>query len=135
MDIVGAIAIALLLFTGPRTDEAQVFTAGTFLHSSSRCSSSMIRCGSLPSLQQFQQAWARPRKFSSLWTGGRRQEKPASSHTALFKEHRLEGVCFSYEADGDEAREILCDVNLEVLAGEVVAVVGSSGAARARWCT
>jgi subfamily B ATP-binding cassette protein MsbA len=39
-------------------------------------------------------------------------------------------VCFSYEADGDEAREILCDINLEVLAGEVVAVVGSSGAGK-----
>jgi len=40
---------------------------------------------------------------------------------------RFEHVCFSYEADGDEAREILRDINLEVRAGEVLAVVGSSG--------
>src|SRR5208337_4246281 len=39
-------------------------------------------------------------------------------------------VCFSYEAEGDEAREILSDINLEVKAGEVLAVVGSSGAGK-----
>ena len=39
-------------------------------------------------------------------------------------------MCFSYETDGDESREILRDINLKVPAGEVVAVVGSSGAGK-----
>jgi len=43
---------------------------------------------------------------------------------------RFENVSFSYERNGEEAREILRDINLEVKAGEVLAVVGSSGAGK-----
>jgi len=43
---------------------------------------------------------------------------------------RFEDVCFSYEGDGEESREILRDIHLEVNAGEVLAVVGSSGAGK-----
>ncbi len=43
---------------------------------------------------------------------------------------RFEEVGFSYEANGEGAREILRDINLEVKAGEVLAVVGSSGAGK-----
>ena len=50
---------------------------------------------------------------------------PPFSHSV-----RFEQVCFSYEAEGDEAREILSGINLEVRAGEVLAVVGSSGAGK-----
>jgi subfamily B ATP-binding cassette protein MsbA len=39
-------------------------------------------------------------------------------------------VSFSYESDGDDAREILRGIDLEVKRGEVLAIVGSSGAGK-----
>jgi subfamily B ATP-binding cassette protein MsbA len=39
-------------------------------------------------------------------------------------------VCFSYQADGDDSREILRGIDLDVKRGEVLAVVGSSGAGK-----
>jgi subfamily B ATP-binding cassette protein MsbA len=59
------------------------------------------------------------------------REKPGAQVLPPFAGSiRLEDVCFSYETDGDESREILRDINLAVRAGEVVAVVGSSGAGK-----
>src|SRR5207253_7914551 len=59
--------------------------------------------------------------------GEKRGAKPLP---AFGKSIRFQDVCFSYEGDGDGAREILRDINLEVKAGEVLAVVGSSGAGK-----
>jgi subfamily B ATP-binding cassette protein MsbA len=39
-------------------------------------------------------------------------------------------VSFSYQADGDDSREILHGIDLEVTRGEILAVVGSSGAGK-----
>jgi subfamily B ATP-binding cassette protein MsbA len=50
---------------------------------------------------------------------------PPFSRSVVFDD-----VNFSYEPNGDGAREILRDINLEVKAGEVLAVVGSSGAGK-----
>jgi subfamily B ATP-binding cassette protein MsbA len=59
------------------------------------------------------------------------REKPGAQALPPFATSiRFEDVCFSYETDGDESREILRDINLKVPAGEVVAVVGSSGAGK-----
>ena len=133
MDIVGAIAIALLLLLGREQMKHQMFTAGTFLRSSSRSSNSTIQCVSLPcSIIISSRRWARRQKFSSSWilrtTSGKSRERSPSRHFPKTSDSK--DVCFSYETDGDESREILCDINLEVRAGEVVAVVGSSGAGK-----
>jgi subfamily B ATP-binding cassette protein MsbA len=58
-------------------------------------------------------------------------ERPGAKPLPRFSQSvQFEGVCFSYEGDGDGAREILRGIDLEVKRGEVVAVVGSSGAGK-----
>jgi len=46
------------------------------------------------------------------------------------KSIQFDGVCFSYQADGDDSREILRAIDLDVKRGEILAVVGSSGAGK-----
>jgi ATP-binding cassette, subfamily B, bacterial MsbA len=43
---------------------------------------------------------------------------------------QFEDVSFSYQAEGNDSREILHGINLEVKRGEIVALVGSSGAGK-----
>jgi subfamily B ATP-binding cassette protein MsbA len=58
-------------------------------------------------------------------------EKPGAKPLPRFSQSiQFKEVCFSYEGDGDGAREILKSIDLEVRRGEVVAVVGSSGAGK-----
>src|SRR4029077_8990778 len=59
------------------------------------------------------------------------KEKPGAQPLPPFSRSiRFEKVCFSYQSEGEEGREILRDINLEGHAGEVLAVVGSSGAGK-----
>src|SRR5437660_9670917 len=59
------------------------------------------------------------------------REKPGAKPLPAFADSiRFESVCFSYDGNEEEAREILRDINLEVRSGEVLAVVGSSGAGK-----
>src|ERR1700731_408750 len=133
MDIVGAVGIALLLLLGREQMKHQVFTAGTFLAFIVAVFKlyDPVRKFALFN-NNFQQALgASSEIFKFMDTEDDVGEKPGVKSIPPFSKNiRLEGVCFSYEADGDEAREILCDINLEVRAGEVVAVVGSSGAGK-----
>src|SRR5580698_6137440 len=59
------------------------------------------------------------------------RDRPAAQPLPPFTHSiRFENVGFSYETSGDEGRDILRDIRLEVHAGEVLAVVGSSGAGK-----
>ncbi len=59
------------------------------------------------------------------------REKPGAKPLPAFSSSiRFDDVSFSYEGNGDGAREILRNINLKVKAGEVLAVVGSSGAGK-----
>ena len=133
MDIFGAIAIALLLLLGRDRIAHGEFTLGTFGAFITAVFSlyNPVRKFALFN-NNFQQALgASSEIFKFMDTEDDVREKPGAKPIPAFaKSIRLEGVCFSYEADGDESREILCDINLEVRAGEVVAVVGSSGAGK-----
>ncbi|MGH9501936.1 MAG: ABC transporter ATP-binding protein [Terriglobales bacterium] len=133
MDIFGAIAIALLLLLGRAKIAHGEFTLGTFGAFIAAVFSlyNPVRKFALFN-NNFQQALGSSSEiFKFMDTEDDVREKPGARPIPPFTESvRLENVCFSYETDGDEAREILCDINLEVRAGEVVAVVGSSGAGK-----
>src|SRR6202035_5753712 len=133
MDIVGVIGIAMLLLMGRSRIAHNQMTPGVFVAFITAVFSlyNPVRKFALFN-NNFQQALgASSEIFKFMDTEDDVREKPGAKPIPPFaKSVRLEGVCFSYEADGDEAREILCDINLEVRAGEVVAVVGSSGAGK-----
>ena len=133
MDVFGAIAIALLLLLGREKIAHNEFTLGAFGAFIAAVFSlyNPVRKFALFN-NNFQQALgASSEIFKFMDTKDDVREAPSAKALAPFSHSiRFEHVCFSYEAEGDEAREILRDINLEVHAGEVLAVVGSSGAGK-----
>jgi subfamily B ATP-binding cassette protein MsbA len=133
MDIFGAIAIALLLLLGREKIVHGQFTLGTFGAFIAVVFSlyNPVRKFALFN-NNFQQALgASSEIFKFMDTEDDVREKPGAKPLPAFSRSIcFENVCFSYRADGDEAREILSAINLEVKAGEVLAVVGSSGAGK-----
>jgi subfamily B ATP-binding cassette protein MsbA len=133
MDIFGAIAIALLLLLGRDQINHRIFTAGTFLAFIVAVFKlyDPVRKFALFN-NNFQQALgASSEIFTFMDTEDDVREKPGAQPLPAFANSiRFESVCFSYDGNGEEAREILRDINLEVRSGEVLAVVGSSGAGK-----
>ncbi len=133
MDIFGAIAIALLLLLGRDQINHRIFTAGTFLAFIVAVFKlyDPVRKFALFN-NNFQQALgASSEIFTFMDTEDDVREKPGAQPLPAFSNSIcFEGVCFSYDTNGEEAREILRDINLEVRSGEVLAVVGSSGAGK-----
>src|SRR5580700_5278682 len=137
MDILGAIAIALLILMGRDAINKHVFTAGTFLAFIVAVFKlyDPVRKFALFN-NNFQQAvGASSEIFRFMDTEDDVKEKPGAQPLPPFSRSiRFEKVSFSYESrgvpEGEERREILRDIDLEVHAGEVLAVVGSSGAGK-----
>jgi subfamily B ATP-binding cassette protein MsbA len=136
MDILGAIAIALLLLMGRDAINKHVFTAGTFLAFIVAVFKlyDPVRKFALFN-NNFQQAvGASSEIFRFMDMEDEVREKPGARRMPKFtRAIRFVDVSFSYsnsnESVGD-APLVLHDVNLEVKAGEVLAVVGSSGAGK-----
>jgi ATP-binding cassette, subfamily B, bacterial MsbA len=136
MDILGAIAIALLLLMGRDAINKHVFTAGTFLAFIVAVFKlyDPVRKFALFN-NNFQQAvGASSEIFRFMDMEDEVREKPGARRMPKFtRTIRFVDVSFSYsnskESVGD-APLVLHDVNLEVKAGEVLAVVGSSGAGK-----
>jgi ATP-binding cassette, subfamily B, bacterial MsbA len=136
MDILGAIAIALLLLMGRDAINKHVFTAGTFLAFIVAVFKlyDPVRKFALFN-NNFQQAvGASSEIFRFMDMEDEVREKPGARRMRKFtRAIRFVDVSFSYsnsnESVGD-APLVLHDVNLEVKAGEVLAVVGSSGAGK-----
>jgi len=133
MDTFGAIAIAMLLLLGRNSIANNEFTLGAFVTFVAAVLGlyNPVRKFAVFN-NSFQQALgASSQLFQFMDTEDVVTEKSGSRPLPRFSQSvRFEGVCFSYEEDGDDAREILRDINLEVRRGEVLAIVGSSGAGK-----
>lgn len=133
MDILGAIAIALLLLLGREQIAHQHMTAGIFFAFIVAVFKlyDPVRKFALFN-NNFQQALgASSEIFKFMDTEDDVRERPGAKALAPFSRAiKFENVSFSYDANEEGSREILRDINLEVRAGEVLAVVGSSGAGK-----
>jgi subfamily B ATP-binding cassette protein MsbA len=133
MDIFGAIAIALLLLLGRQKIVHNEFTLGAFGAFIAAVFSlyNPVRKFALFN-NSFQQALgASSEIFKFMDTVDDVRERPGAKPLPPFSHSiRFEQVGFSYDANNEEARDILRNINLEVNAGEVLAVVGSSGAGK-----
>ncbi|MGB9103721.1 MAG: ABC transporter ATP-binding protein [Terriglobales bacterium] len=133
MDTIGAVAIALLLLMGRDRIKTGVFTAGTFL-------AFIVAVFKLYDpvrkfaqfYNNFQQAMGASSAIFAFMDADD-DVKERSKPVQLPKFHqaiRFEHVSFGYDDGNGAARPVLQDVDLEVRAGEVVAIVGSSGAGK-----
>jgi subfamily B ATP-binding cassette protein MsbA len=132
MDILGAIAIALLLLMGRDAINKHVFTAGTFLAFIVAVFKlyDPVRKFALFN-NNFQQAvGASSEIFRFMDIEDEVREKPGARRMGkLARAIRFVDVSFSY-ANAEDSPVVLRGINLEVKAGEVLAVVGSSGAGK-----
>ena len=133
MDTFGAVAIALLLLLGRNQINHNVFTPGTFLAFIVAVFKlyDPVRKFALFN-NSFQQAvGASSEIFKFMDTEDDVREKPGAKPLPAFSKNIVfENATFSYEGNGDGAREILHEIDLVVNAGEVLAIVGSSGAGK-----
>jgi subfamily B ATP-binding cassette protein MsbA len=133
MDIFGAVAIALLLLLGRAQIAHAELTLGAFIAFVAAVLSMYNPVRKFAVFNNsFQQALgASSQLFKFMDTEDVVLEKPSAKALPPFAQSiRFEGVCFSYQSDGDESREILRAIDLEVKRGEVLAIVGSSGAGK-----
>jgi subfamily B ATP-binding cassette protein MsbA len=132
MDIIGAIAIALLILMGRDYIKLHVFSAGSFLAFIVAVFKLYDPVRKFSQYNNnFQQAiGASSAIFSFLDAEDDVREIPSAVKLPPFHQGiRFEHVYFRY-SNGEEGREVLHDVNLEIAPGEVVAIVGSSGAGK-----
>ncbi len=136
MDILGSIAIALLLLLGRDQINKHVFTAGTFLAFIVAVFKlyDPVRKFAIFN-NNFQQAvGASSEIFRFMDMEDEVREKPGAKRMGKFaRAIRFADVSFSYSYSNEHAEGsplVLHDINLEVKAGEVLAVVGSSGAGK-----
>jgi ATP-binding cassette, subfamily B, bacterial MsbA len=150
MDILGSIAIALLILMGRDQINHHVFTAGTFLAFIVAVFKLYEPVRKFAQFNNnFQQAvGASSEIFRFMDMEDEVREKPAAKRMAKFaRAIRFADVSFSYSksssssssvdngngnanANTDDSPLVLHDINLEVKMGEVLAVVGSSGAGK-----
>ena len=133
MDVFASIAIALLLLLGREKIAHSEFKLGDFCAFIAVVFSlyNPVRKFALFN-NNFQQALgASSEIFKFMDSQDEIRERSGAKPLPPFSRSiRFENVCFSYDGNGEESREILRDIDLEVNAGEVLAVVGSSGAGK-----
>src|SRR6202167_3267318 len=132
MDILGSIAIALLILMGRNQINHHVFTAATFLAFIVAVFKLYEPVRKFAQFNNnFQQALgASSEIFRFMDMEDEVRERPAAKRMAKFaRTIRFANVSFSYE-HAEDSRVVLRDIDLEVKSGEVLAVVGSSGAGK-----
>ena len=136
MDVIGAIAVALLLLLGRGQINRGVFTTGTFLAFIAAVFKlyDPVRKFALfnNSFQQALGASSEIFRFMDI-EDEVRERRGARPLRPFSREIAFENVGFSYgdaAGNGEGVREILRAIDLNVKAGEVLAIVGSSGAGK-----
>jgi ATP-binding cassette, subfamily B, bacterial MsbA len=133
MDVFGAIAIALLLLLGRDRIVHHELTPSDFVTFVGLVLSMYNPARKFAVFNNsFQQALgASSQLFKFMDTEDVVSEKPGAKRLPRFSQSvKFDGVCFAYEGNSEEGREILHGIDLEVRRGEVLAVVGSSGAGK-----
>jgi subfamily B ATP-binding cassette protein MsbA len=132
MDFLGAIAIALLLLLGRTQISHQFMTTGSFIAFLAAVFTlyDPVRKFALY-YNSFQQALGASEEiFRFMDAQDDVQERPRALKLRGFGDSiRFEHVGFRYTTE-EGGRQILCDINLEVSRGEVIAFVGPSGAGK-----
>jgi ATP-binding cassette, subfamily B, bacterial MsbA len=133
MDNFGAIAIALLLLLGRSEINRHAFSTGsylTFVFAVFRLYDPLRKFALFNN--NFQQALgASSEMFRFMDAADEVGEKANALVLPPFSRSiRFENAGFAYEANDEDAREVLHGIDLEAKAGEVLAVVGSSGAGK-----
>ncbi len=133
MDLIGAAAIALLLWLGRNQIRSGLFSPGTFLAFIVAVFKlyDPVRKFALFN-NSFQQALgASSEIFRFMDEEEEVKERPDAITLPAFRERvRFEDVYFSYAGANGGEPDVLRGINLEVRAGEIVAIVGSSGAGK-----
>ncbi len=132
MDIFGAIAIALLVLLGREQIKHHAFTEGIFLAFIVAVFKLYEPVRKFAQFNNnFQQALgASSAIFDFLDAHDDVKEKPDAITMPPFHQGiRFEHVYFGYK-DEENHRDVLHDINLNVVPGEVVAIVGSSGSGK-----
>jgi ATP-binding cassette, subfamily B, bacterial MsbA len=132
MDILGSIAIALLLLMARGRINKGILTTGTFLTFIVAVFKLYDPVRKFAQFNNnFQQAvGASSEIFRFMEMEDEVREKPAAKRMGKFtRTIRFADVSFSYQS-AEDSPAVLHDINLEVKAGEVLAVVGSSGAGK-----
>jgi subfamily B ATP-binding cassette protein MsbA len=132
MDIFGSIAIAMLILLGREYIKRGVFTEGVFLAfiiAVFKLYEPVRKFGQFHN--NFQQALgASSAIFEFFDAQDDVAEKSGASKLPPFQGSiRFDHVYFGYGRPGDN-REVLHDINLDVVPGEVIAIVGSSGSGK-----
>ena len=132
MDIIGAFAIALLLLVGRNQINRNHMSAGTFLTFLVAVFKLYDPVRKFAQFHNnFQQAFGASDQIFTFMDA--QDDVSEKAHATVLKGFcdriAFENVTFAYDEEG-EHREILKDFNLEVRAGEVLAIVGPSGAGK-----
>jgi ATP-binding cassette, subfamily B, bacterial MsbA len=133
MDMIGACAVALLLFVGRTQVKSGAMTPGIFIAFIAAVFRLYDPVRKMAFFNNsFQQARGASQEiFRFMDEEEQIKDKPGAVPLPAFRERvRFDSVSFSYAGSNGLEPEILSNVNLETRAGEVVAIVGSSGAGK-----
>jgi subfamily B ATP-binding cassette protein MsbA len=135
MDVLGAIAVALLLLLGRNQIKSGELTTGAFVAFIAAVFSLYNPVRKFAQFNNnFQQALgASSEIFRFMDLEDDVREKPRAKTLPRFSGTvQFEQVSFAYaaESEGGKARDVLRTIDLEVKRGEVLAIVGSSGAGK-----